>query len=101
MTGSTLTARAEFQTVMTRAAGVGRIILVYTVEFQGDKISALQAGPDLTDPQTAAFTGGRLPATGAGPASTSGTALPLVLLLGIAGAAAAFGGWTLRSRTSR
>ncbi len=83
VTGSTLTARAEFQTVMTRAAGVERIILAYTVEFQGDKISALQAMPDLTDSQTAAFTGGRLPGTGGGPAPTTGTALPLVLSLGV------------------
>lgn len=83
VTGSTLTARAEFQTVMTRAAGVERIILAYTVEFQGDKILVLQAMPDLTDPQTAAFAGGRLPGTGAGPASTTGTALPLVLPLGV------------------
>ena len=83
VTDSTLTARAEFQTDRTREAGVERIILAFTVEFQGDKISALQAGPDLTDPQTAAFTGGRLPTTGAGPASTTDTALPLALALGV------------------
>lgn len=82
VTGSTLTARAEFQTDMTRAAGVERIILAYTVEFQGDKISLLRAMPDLSDPQTAAFAGGMMPPqTGVGPASTTDTALPLVLSL--------------------
>ena len=82
VTGSTLTARAEFQTVMTRAAGVERIILAYTVEFQGDKISLLRAMPDLSDPQTAAFAGGMMPPqTGVGPASTTDTALALVLPL--------------------
>ena len=82
VTDSTLTARAEFQTDRTREAGVERIVLAYTVELRGDQISALQARPDLTDPQTAAFTGGRLPTTGAGPASMTDTALSLVLPLG-------------------
>ena len=84
VTGSTLTARAEFQTVMTRAAGVERIILAYTVEFQGDKISLLRAMPDLTDPQTAAFAGSMMPPqTGVGPTSSTDTPLPLVLSLGV------------------
>ena len=83
VTDSTLTARAEFQTDRTREAGVERIVLAYTVEFRGDKISALRAMPDLTDPQTAAFAGSNLPATGGGPASTTDALLALVLSLGI------------------
>ena len=77
-----LTARVELRTDGTRAAGVERIIQVFTVEFRGDKISALQARPDLTDPQTSTLAGRRLPTTGAGPASTTNTALPLGLPLG-------------------
>ena len=110
VTGSTLTARAEFQTDRTREAGVERIILAYTVEFQGDKISLLRAMPDLTDPQTAAFVGSMMPMTGApetgtGPDSASGgrDAAPIVLALlaTIAGGALLAGGRTLRGRASR
>ena len=78
-----LTARVELRTDGTRAAGVERIIQVFTVEFRGDKISALQARPDLTDPQTSTLAGRRLPTTGAGPASTTDTTLPLALPLGV------------------
>ncbi len=78
-----LTARVELRTDGTLAAGVERIIQVFTVEFRGDKISALQARPDLTDPQTSTLAGRRLPTTGAGPASMTDTALPLVLPLGV------------------
>ena len=78
-----LTARVELRTDGTRAAGVERIIQVFTVEFRGDKISALQARPDLTDPQTSTLADRRLPTTGAGPASTTDTTLPLALPLGV------------------
>ncbi|MCH8994650.1 MAG: nuclear transport factor 2 family protein [Chloroflexi bacterium] len=78
-----LTARVELRTDGTRAAGVERIIQVFTVEFREDKISALQARPDLTDPQTSTLADRRLPTTGAGPASTTDTTLPLALPLGV------------------
>ena len=83
VSGTTLTARVEARTDATRAAGVERIIQVFTLEFREDKISALQVRPDLTDPETAALRSRLLPTTGVGPASTTDTALPLVLPLGV------------------
>ncbi len=106
VSGTTLTARVEVRTDATRAAGVERIIQVFTLEFREDKISALQLRPDLTDPETAALAGSMMPPqTGAGPASASGgrDAAPIVLALlaAIAGSALLAGGWTLRHRASR
>ena len=83
VSGSTLTARVELRTDGTRAAGVERIIQMFTVEFRGDKMSALRARPDLTDSQTAAFAAPRAPATGFGPQPPAGPALPLTLTLSL------------------
>ena len=83
VSGSTLTARVELRTDATRAAGTERIIHVFTLQFRGDKISSLQARPDLTDPATAAFATRGVPATGFGPQATAGPALPLGLTLGL------------------
>ena len=90
VSGTTLTARVEVRTDGTRAAGVERIIQVFTLEFREDKISGLRVMPDRTDPETAAFIAATIeqlaqlpPATGSGPASTTDTPLPLALPLGV------------------
>jgi len=85
VSGTTLTARVELRTNGTRAAGIERIIQVFTLEFREDKISALQVSPDLTDPETAAHAGAgrRLPTTGAGPAPAAETSAPIAALLGL------------------
>ncbi len=85
MTGNTLIARVELRTDGTREAGIERAIQTYTVEFDEEKISALQVVPDFTDPETAELRNRRLPAAGGGSASSTDPALPLAAGLFLAG----------------
>ena len=82
VSGTTLTARIELRTDGTREAGIERAIQTYTVEFDQEKISAVQVVPDLTDPETAELRNRRLPA--AGGASVSSTDMLLPVLFGAA-----------------
>ena len=82
-----LTVRVELRTDGTRAAGVERIIQLFTVEVRGDKISSVRVMVDTTDPQTAGFLAARRPpaappATGGEPPPVQRAGLPLALLLG-------------------
>lgn len=103
VSGSTLTARVELRTDATRAAGTDRIIQVFTLQFSGDKISALQARPDLTDPATAAFAARLLPTTGNPPTgdATPASVMPLALGLLLAGALLSGAGLGIRATTRR
>ena len=88
VTGNTLTARVELRTDATREVGIERAIQLFTLEFEGGKISALEVMPDFSDPMTAELRARRLPASGSGPLSTSSgppISLPLVAVLLLAG----------------
>lgn len=56
VSGDTVTARVELRTDMTRAAGVERIIHIFTATVEDGKIVALRVEIDRSDPETAQFT---------------------------------------------
>ena len=99
VTGSTLTARVELRTDATRKAGIDRAIQIFTVAFEGNKISALQVRPDFTDPETAELRNRMLPTTGGGPGSPTDMTLPLFIAatLAIIGALLAAGALQMRT----
>ncbi len=105
VSGNTVTARVELRTDGTRARSVERIIQIFTVEVTGDKISSLQAAPDLTDPVTADFAKGGPqgpPKTGGPPTALGDDASTWWQYLLIAGGALALlGGGTLAVRGRR
>ena len=96
VTGNTLTARVELRTDATRAVGIERAIQIFTLEFEGGKISALQARPDITDSETADLRSRMLPATGGGPASSTDPALPLAAGLFLVGGLLVAGAFQMR-----
>ncbi len=110
VSGNTLTARAEVTSDGTRAAGIERIIVSFTVEFSGAKISRIRQQPDVSDPQTASLIaqqrGGlqpAAPATGTGGRlAQEGTGLAVWwYALAAFGAAAAGAGAALRATIGR
>ena len=85
VTGSTLTASVELRTDVTRAQeGINRAIQTYTVDLEGEKISALLVVPDFTDPETAELRNRMLPTTGGGPGPSTDSALAVFLAAALA-----------------
>ena len=85
VTGNTLNARVELRTDVTREEeGIDRAVQTYTVEFAGERISALRVVPDFDDPQTAELRNRMLPKTGGGFVSSTDSALPVFLAAALA-----------------